>query len=56
MEPLCTRYYWYGNVGSPAPTPGKTPDRVTESYTAGDRTEQVTAGGTTYRVTEHVKR
>ena len=37
VEPLCTRYYWYGNVGSTAPTPGKTPDRVTESYTAGDR-------------------
>ena len=27
VEPLCTRYYWYGNVGSTAPTPGKTPDR-----------------------------
>ena len=43
VEPLCTRYYWYGNVGSTAPTPGKTPDRVTESYTAGDSTVQVTA-------------
>lgn len=45
VEPLCTRYYWYGNVGSTAPTPGKTPDRVTESYTAGDSTVQVTARG-----------
>lgn len=55
VEPLCTRYYWYGNVGSTAPTPGKTPDRVTESYTAGDSTVQVTAGGKTFRVTVHVQ-
>lgn len=55
MEPLCTRYYWYGNVGSTASTPGKTPDRVTESYTAGDSTVQVTAGGKTFRVTVHVQ-
>ena len=55
VKPLCTRYYWYGNVGSTAPTPGKTPDRVTESYTAGDSTVQVTAGGKTFRVTVHVQ-
>lgn len=23
VEPLCTRYYWYGNVGSTAPTPAR---------------------------------
>ena len=42
-------------MGSTAPTPGKTPDRVTESYTAGDSTVQVTAGGKTFRVTVHVQ-
>ena len=55
VEPMCTRYYWYGNVGSTAPTAGKTPDRVTESYTAGDSTVQVTAGGKTFTVTVHVQ-
>ncbi len=55
VEPLCTRYYWYGNVGSTAPTAGKTPDRVTESYTAGDSTVQVIAGGKTFSVTVHVQ-
>ena len=55
VEPLCTRYYWYGNVGTSVPTPGKTPDRVTESYTAGDSTVQVTAGGKTFAVTVHVQ-